>query len=151
MSSTAQLPPWLKPANRIVKLLHRAGVPLGTIHVITIPGRVSGEPRSTPVSPLTIEGGRYVIAGLANSGWAKNARAAGHGQLSRGRAHEAVDLVEVTDPALRRRVMTAFPTEVPHGVQFFIRIGLVRSADPADFAAASDKVDVFEIRGPGFP
>jgi hypothetical protein len=31
-------------------------------------------------------------------------------------------------------------------VQFFIRIGLVKSADPADFAAASDKVSVFEIR-----
>lgn len=146
MSSTARLPRWLKPANRIVKLLHRAGVPLGTIHVITIAGRTSGEPRSTPVSPLTIEGRRYVIAGLANSSWAKNARAAGHGQLSRGRAHEDIDLVEVTDPALRRRVMAAFPTEVPHGVQFFIRIGLVKSADPADFAAASDKVSVFEIR-----
>ena len=60
-------------------------------------------------------------------------------------------MIEVTDPALRRRVMTAFPTEVPHGVQFFVRIGLVKSADPAEFAAASDKVDVFEIRDPGSP
>jgi F420H(2)-dependent quinone reductase len=148
MSPTAQLPRWLKPANRIVKLLHRAGVPLGTIHVITIPGRTSGEPRSTPVSPLTIDGRRYVIAGLANSSWAKNARAAGHGQLSKGRAHEDVDLIEVTDPELRRKVMVAFPSEVPHGVQFFVRIGLVRSADPAEFAAASDEVNVFEICAP---
>ncbi|MEV1128789.1 nitroreductase/quinone reductase family protein [Agromyces sp. NPDC049794] len=129
-----------------MKFLHRLGVPLGTIHIITIPGRASGEPRSTPVSPLTVDERRYVIAGLSNSSWAKNARAAGHGQLSKGRAHEDIDLIEVTNATTRKRVMKAFPTEVPHGVQFFIRIGLVKSADPADFAAASDKVAVFEIR-----
>lgn len=145
MTETAKLPGRLKPANRVVKLLHRLGVPLGTIHVITIPGRVSGEPRSTPVSPLTVDERRSVIARLVNSSWAKNARAAGHGRLTKGREHEEVDLIEVTIPALRKRVMTAFPTEVPHGVQFFIRVGLVSSADPADFAAASDRVAVFEI------
>lgn len=151
MSDTGTLPGWLKPANRVVKSLHRLGVPLGTIHIITIRGRTSGEPRSTPVSPLTVNGRRYVIAGLANSGWAKNARAAGHAQLSKGRAHEDIDLIEVTDPAARKRVMTAFPTEVPHGVQFFIRIGLVTSADPAEFAAASDNVAVFEVRAKAEP
>lgn len=146
MSTTRQLPGWLKPANRIVKFLHGLGVPLGTIHIITVPGRTTGQPRSTPVSPLTVDGRRYVIAGLANSSWAQNARVAGHGQLSKGRTHHNIDLIEVSDPAIRKQVMTAFPTEVPHGVQFFIRIGIVPSADPADFAAASDKVTVFEIR-----
>lgn len=151
MSDTGTLPGWLKPANRVVKFLHRLGVPLGTIHIITIPGRATGEPRSTPVSPLTVDGHRYVIAGLANSSWAKNARAASQGRLTKGRTHEDVDLIEVTDAALRKQVMTAFPTEVPHGVQFFIRIGLVTSADPADFAAASDKVAVFEVRPTAHP
>lgn len=145
MTTPAPLPGWLKPANRIVKFLHRLGVPLGTIHVITIPGRSSGQPRSTPVSPLMVEGHRYVIAGLKDSNWARNARAAGHGQLTRGRKHEEIDLVEVTDPTLRRRVMMTFPTAVPHGVQFFIRIGLVEGSQPADFAAASDNVAVFLI------
>jgi hypothetical protein len=148
MTTAAQLPGWLKPANRVVKVLHHLGVPLGTIHVITIPGRSSGQPRSTPVSPLTVAGHRYVIAGLKDSNWARNARAAGHGQLTRGRRQEEITLVEVTDPVLRRRVMTAFPTAVPHGVQFFLRIGLVDGSQPADFAAASDRVAVFRIIGP---
>ncbi len=146
MSTAGQLPGWLKPANRIVTFLHRLGVPLGTIHIITVPGRTTGQPRSTPVSPLTVAGRRYVIAGLANCSWARNARAAGHGRLSRGRAHDDIDLIEIVDPSIRTQVMTAFPTEVPHGVQFFIRIGVVTSADPAAFAEASDKVAVFEIR-----
>jgi deazaflavin-dependent oxidoreductase (nitroreductase family) len=145
MSTAEQLPRWLKPANRIVKLLHRFGVPLGTIHVLTIPGRTSGQPRSTPVSPLAVDGRRYVIAGLPDSSWAKNARASGRGRLSTGRTHHDVELAEVLDPETKQQVMAAFPTEVPHGVQFFLRIGLVKSADPADFAAASDKVAVFEI------
>lgn len=146
MSTTVALPGWLKPANAIVKLLTKMGVPLGTIHVLTIRGRTSGQLRSTPVSPLEVGGRRFVIAGLAQSSWAKNARAAGQGTLSNGRGTEEIDLAEVTDPDLRSRVMVAFPTEVPHGVQFFIRIGLVNSADPAEFAAASDRVAVFEIR-----
>lgn len=146
MSTTGRLPGWLRPANRVVKLLHRLGLPLGTIHIITVPGRTTGRPRSTPVSPLTVGGRRYVIAGLTDSNWAKNARAARHGRLGRGRAHENVDLIEITDPSVREQVMAAFPTQVPHGVRFFIHIGVLTGADPADFAAASDKVAVFEIR-----
>lgn len=145
-TTTAALPGWLRPANRFVKLLHRFGLPTGTIHIITIPGRTSGRPRSTPVSPLTVDGARYVIAGLTAAGWAKNARAAGRARLTKGRRHEEVDLVEVLDADTRRRVMAAFPIEVPHGVQFFIRIGLVEEGTPAAFAAASDRVAVFEIR-----
>ncbi|MFD6140352.1 nitroreductase/quinone reductase family protein [Promicromonospora sp. NPDC060271] len=146
MSRHSPLPTWLPTANRIVKALQRLGLPLGTIHVLTVPGRVSGAPRATPVSPLTVDEHRYVIAGLAESDWARNARHAGHGQLARGRRHHRVDLREVTDPELRRTVMRAFPTQVPHGVFFFQEIGLVSGPDPDEFAAAADDVAVFEIR-----
>ncbi len=143
--ATARLPGWLKHVNRVVKFLQRRGLPLGTIHVLSVPGRASGTPRSTPVSPLTVDGRRYVIAGLPQADWAKNARAAGSAVLSRGRRSERVGLREVTDPDLRRAVMAAFPVEVPHGVQFFVHIGLVSGPDPAEFAAAADRVAVFEL------
>jgi hypothetical protein len=142
----ATLPSWLPIANRLVRLLHRLGLRLGTIHVLTVPGRVSGTPRATPVSPLTVDGHRYVIAGLPQADWARNARAAGAGVLAYGRQRRRVTLTEVTDPDLRRAVVRAFPTEVPHGVPFFVRIGLVRGADPDEFAAAADRVAVFVLR-----
>ncbi len=145
MSTLSPLPSWLPAANRIVKALQRLGLPLGTIHVLTVPGRVSGAPRATPVSPLTVDGHRYVIAGLAESDWARNARHARHGQLARGRREHRVDLREVTDPELRRVVMRAFPTQVPHGVFYFEQIGLVSGPDPDAFAAAADDVAVFRI------
>ena len=79
----------------MVKFLQRLGLPLGTIHVLTVPGRVSGAPRATPVSPLTVDGRRYVIAGLPQADWARNARASGRAVLSRGRRNERVELREV--------------------------------------------------------
>lgn len=110
--STAPLPGWLRPANMLVKLLQKLGVSMGTIHVLTVRGRRSGKPRTTPVSPLTVGGKRYVIAGLAQGDWACNARAAGRGVLARGRTRRDVELPEVTDPDERRTVASAFPTEV---------------------------------------
>ena len=135
--------------NRVVKLLQRMGLQLGTIHVLTLPGRVSGAPRPTPVSPLTVDGRRYVIAALPQADWARNARAAGTGLLTYGRRRRQVTLTEITDPDLRRAVVRAFPTEVPHGVPFFVRLGLVRGADPDEFAAVADRVAVFELRAVG--
>lgn len=144
--ATPTLPSWLPAANRLVRLLQRLGLRLGTIHVLTVPGRVSGTPRTTPVSPLTVDGHRYVIAGLPQSDWARNVRAAGRGELACGRNRQQVTLTEVTDPDLRRAVVRAFPTEVPHGVPFFVRLGLVENGDPDEFAGVADRVAVFALR-----
>lgn len=74
-----------------------------------------------------------MIAGLSDSDWARNARATGWGLLSRGRRTTRMTLREVTDPAEQRRVLRAFPTEVPHGVDFFVRTGVVPGPTPDDF------------------
>jgi deazaflavin-dependent oxidoreductase (nitroreductase family) len=144
-SVTTSLPGWLPFVNRIVRLLSRLGLRLGTIHVLTVPGRKSGKPRSTPISPLTVDGRRYVVAGLPDGDWARNVRASGSGVLATGRRRSTVVLTEITDPESRRRVMRAFPAEVPSGVPFFVRLGLVTEADPDQFAAAADRVAVFRI------
>jgi hypothetical protein len=57
-----------------------------------VPGRKSGQLRTTPVSPLMVEGERYIIAGLEEADWVKNARVAGWGILARGREQERVTL-----------------------------------------------------------
>ncbi|MEU4693459.1 nitroreductase/quinone reductase family protein [Actinoplanes sp. NPDC023714] len=113
--------------------------------MLTVAGRRSGVPRPTPVSPLTISGHRYVVAGLPAGDWARNVRAAGRGELSSGRRSVPVTLREVADPQVKRSVMRAFPAEVPGGVPFFVKLGLVTRADPEEFAAAAGRVAVFEI------
>jgi deazaflavin-dependent oxidoreductase (nitroreductase family) len=101
--------------------MSRIGLTMGPVCVLTVPGRRTGKPRSTPVSPLTVSGGRYMVAGLPDSDWARNVRAAGHAQLSRGRRREPVTVTEVTDSKLKEQVMRAYPREVPRGAPMFVR------------------------------
>ncbi|HET9495248.1 MAG TPA: deazaflavin-dependent nitroreductase, partial [Chloroflexia bacterium] len=81
MSNINSLPRWLKPANKLVIALQRMGLPLGTIHVLSVPGRRSGKMRTTPVSLMTVNGTRYIIGGAAQADWVKNAQASGWGIL----------------------------------------------------------------------
>jgi len=118
---------------------------MGPVCVLTVPGRRTSKPRSTPVSPLTVSRRRYVVAGLPNSDWARNVRTAGRGHLSRGGHREPVTLVEVTDSALKEQVMRAYPQEVPRGAPMFAQFGIVGSPEPDAFAAAADRVAVFEV------
>jgi deazaflavin-dependent oxidoreductase (nitroreductase family) len=143
--TTGALPRWLPVANRLVRGLTRLGLPLGTIHVLTVPGRRTGAPRPTPVSPLTVGGHRYVVAALGDGDWARNVRAAGRGELTRGRRRTPVTLTEVTDHAEQVRVLRAFPVEIPTGVPFFVRIGMVTGPDPDQFAALAGRAAVFRI------
>lgn len=144
-TTTYQLPGYLKIVNPLIKVLNRLGLSLGTMRVIAVPGRRSGKLRATPVSPLTVDGRRYVIAGLPGSDWARNARAAGWGLLSRGRRTERVTLTEVIGPDEQRAVLRAFPTEVPHGVDFFVQAGVTPGPTPDDFAQAAGRCAIFMI------
>ena len=142
---TGSLPSWLPFANRVVRLMSRLGLPLGTVAVLIVPGRRSGEPRPTPVSPLTVDGRRYVVSALPQSDWARNVRAAGRGEMAAGRRRTPVTLTQVTDAAEARAVLRAFPREVPSGVTFYVRLGLVDKADPDQFEAIAGQVAVFRI------
>ena len=146
MPDVKPLPRWLRAANHAVRAMSRIGLPLGPVCVLTVPGRLTGKPRSTPVSPLTVSGAQYVVAGLPDSDWARNVRAAGHAQLSRGRRREPVTLTEVTDSKLKEQVMRAYPREVPRGAPMFVQVGIASGPDPDAFAAAASHVAVFEIR-----
>ena len=46
-----RLPRWLGPANHAIAWLQRRGIAFFTFQLLTVPGRVTGQPRTTPVSP----------------------------------------------------------------------------------------------------
>jgi deazaflavin-dependent oxidoreductase (nitroreductase family) len=133
MSERVRLPRWLKLANPVIVALQRRGVVIGTMRLLSVPGRKSGKLRTTPVSPLKVAGELYVIAGLEGADWVKNVRIAGWGILARGREQESVNLVEL--PLQERApVLREFPKRVPHGVQFFRQLYGI-SGTPEEFAA----------------
>lgn len=57
-------------------LLRALGAP-----TLTVKGRRSGKPISTPLNPFDFEGARYLVGGGGNTQWARNLRAAGAGTL----------------------------------------------------------------------
>jgi deazaflavin-dependent oxidoreductase (nitroreductase family) len=139
--------------NGLIKFLGRLGLQVGPVQVITVVGRKSGQPRSTPITPWTVDGQRYVLSGLKDSDWARNARAAGEGILSAGRRSSRVRLAEVTDPSLKQRVVVAFGTENRFGAAFLNRIGAAPDRTRAGMVAAVPNVAVFEVTplGPSEP
>lgn len=139
-----ELPWWLKPSNRVVIALQRFGMVIGTMRLLSVPGRKSGKLRTTPVSPLVVDGKRYIVGGFPQADWVRNARAAGWGILARGRKQERVKLIELPEEE-RVPVLKEFPHKVPHGVQFFVKAGIVESPDPEAFAAAAPRCTVFRV------
>ena len=137
-------PRWLRFFNKINVGIQKLGLPLGPTQVLTLRGRTSGTPRTTPVTPITVDGHRYVIGGFAKGDWVANARADGEGVLRHGRRTENVRLVELPESE-RGPIMRAFPTEVPRGVSFFVKVGVVDAPTPDAFEKGAEKVAVFRI------
>lgn len=142
MSKKPSFPWWLKYANRVVILLNSLGFSLGTMHILSVPGRKTGKMRSTPVSVLKVKDRRYILTGL-ETGWVKNARAAGWGMLLYGRKKERVALTELPVEE-RPAILREFPVQVPGGVKFFERL-LGLPNDPEAFAQAAPRCPVFRL------
>ena len=138
-----KLPSWLKGINRVIIALQRLGFGVGTMHVLAVPGRRSGVFRSTPVSLLTVDGNRYIVAGLDDADWVLNARVTDRGLLRRGRTEEHVSLVELPVED-RAPILRAFPILIPQGVPFFTRLYGV-TADPEAFAGLAATCPVFRV------
>ena len=137
-------PGWLKPMNRVLMAVQRLGIHTGPAMVLTVPGRKSGQPRSTPMTPFTHDGRLYTVAGYPGADWAANARAAGRGTLSHGRKSRPVDIVEL-DADDARPVLRAFAVKVPVGVGFAKRSGLVVEGSPDEFERLAGRLAVFRL------
>jgi len=83
--------------NRIVMLLTRLGLSIAGSRTLAVRGRKSGQWITTPVNPLTIDSGRYLVAPRGETGWVRNIRASGEAELRLGRKREAIRVVELSD------------------------------------------------------
>jgi hypothetical protein len=119
----------------------------GPLHWLTITGRESGNLRSVTVALYEVDARTYVIdlvpfrgwaidthpfrgrdRKLPLRGWAIDVRTSGRGTLTTGRTDTEVTLTEVTDPAVKRQVLTLVEEDIPEGL-----------------AAAVSRTDVFEV------
>ena len=63
----------------------RLGISLAGHRSLTVRGRKSGEPRTTPVNPLEFDGETYLVAPRGTTQWVRNLRAVKEGELKLGR------------------------------------------------------------------
>ena len=140
-------PRWLKPVNKVFMVMLRLGVPISRVEspvVLTAPGRKTGKPRSTPVTPMDVDGQRYVVNGYPGADWVDNVRAAGEVTLTQGRRSERVRMVELA-PEDARPVLRAFPAAVPTGADLMKRVGLLTEGTPEEAEGLAGRCPVFLI------
>jgi deazaflavin-dependent oxidoreductase (nitroreductase family) len=77
---------WGRISNSVMTfVVGTVGLNFQGADVLTVRGRKSGELRSLVVNPLEIDGETYLMSARGESSWVRNMRAAGEGQLRRGR------------------------------------------------------------------
>ena len=148
---TAVVEPRLRVPRRvlffgaILKFLMEAGVPLGPNRLVTIRGRKSGQPRTTPLAVITVHGRRWVWSPWGESQWVRNLRAAGRATIAfRGQTEEvtATELNPMERVWYFRDVLGPFARSIPFGLRF---IRLVDGVDLRDPVVAAEGRRVFEL------
>jgi deazaflavin-dependent oxidoreductase (nitroreductase family) len=145
-ANAARVPRQVSLFSPILKFLLAAGVPLGLNGLLTIPGRKSGMPRTTPVAIIRVSGRRWVWAPWGEVHWVQNLRAAGRATITVRRREEEVTATEL-DPSQRveffRDVLAPLARSIPFGMWF------VRTVDGVDLnhpVEAAEGRRVFELR-----
>jgi deazaflavin-dependent oxidoreductase (nitroreductase family) len=129
--------------NVAVARLTRMGVSVMGSRVLSVRGRKSGEPRTTPVNLLIVDGQRYLVAPRGVTQWVRNLRVAGEGELRVGRRVERFTPTELADdakPAILRAYLKRWKWEV--GVFFD---GVTAAADDAKLLEIAPGYPIFAI------
>ncbi len=99
MAKANQAPRFVLLANGLTKTLLRTGLPLSgfgyPMYLLTVRGRKSGQPHTTPV--VIVEQGRkrYLLSPIGVVDWVRNLRASGIATFTRARRREEVRVKEL--------------------------------------------------------
>jgi deazaflavin-dependent oxidoreductase (nitroreductase family) len=151
MSAPARAPSFVGLFNPIARRILRAGPLLGPNALITVRGRKSGVPRTTPIALVEIDRKRWVIGTFGDTNWVRNLRAAHEATLTvgRNREHVVADELDVEDRTrFFRDVLAPYVRRLPIGTLVLSILGAKEILD--DPRAAAGHRPVFELR-PGQP
>ena len=73
----AHVPGWVRYFNSVARRLLKVGMPMGPNGLLTVRGRKSGLPRTTPVTIVQRNDQRWLIGVYGETDWVRNLRASG--------------------------------------------------------------------------
>ena len=146
--------------NPLTRRLMSAGIPTGSRNILlTVRGRRSGTPRTTPLGMLELDGRRFVQASYSEDGWVQNLRAAGEATITdRGRRiavqteelapdRAAVILRRALEPYHRSRLLRALLGPRARPPVAVLRWCRIRVDDtPEEYLAEARRHPLFELR-----
>jgi deazaflavin-dependent oxidoreductase (nitroreductase family) len=147
LSAPAKAPSFVSLLNPIARRVLRAGPLLGPNALITVRGRKSGVPRTTPIALVEINGRRWVIGTFGDTNWVRNLRAAREATLTVGRNREELvaDELDVEGRTrFFREVIGPYVRGMRIGTLLLTILGAREILD--DPRAAAEHRPVFELR-----
>jgi deazaflavin-dependent oxidoreductase (nitroreductase family) len=144
---STRVPSFVGLLNPIARRILKVGALMGPNALITIRGRKSGLPRTTPVALVELQGKRWVIGTFGETNWVRNLRTAGQATLTKGSRREDVWSVELTveeRAAFFRDVVAPYARRLPIGPLVLSVLGSRDIID--DPAGAAANRPVFELR-----
>jgi len=143
-------PAFIRASGPITSRLLRLGLPMGPNLVLTVRGRTTGQPRSTPVAVAEHDRRRWVVGTFGEVHWVRNLRAAGEALIHVGGRELAATARELPrDEAIDffKRVLPAYVAALPLRWRLFVKLFLrvVAGEILRDPARAAAHHPVFEL------
>ncbi|MCA1644312.1 MAG: nitroreductase family deazaflavin-dependent oxidoreductase [Chloroflexi bacterium] len=117
-----------KAGNAFTRTLLGLGISFNGSTLITVPGRKTGRPRSTPITMVEFNGQRYVQSPFGSVDWVRNLRAAGQATLSWGRRLETVSVTELS-PAEAAPIIKSILGHAPKMIRDYFDVTAESSLD----------------------
>jgi deazaflavin-dependent oxidoreductase (nitroreductase family) len=142
-------PRFIRLFNRLVSPLIGGGVPFGPNALITVLGRKTGAPRTTPVAIIEVGGRRWIQGAFGEVNWVRNLRAAGKATLTQGKSQESLRTIELTKTeaaSFFAEVLGPYLRRLPPPVRWIMLPLLGLNDVLSDPAAAAERHPVFELK-----
>jgi deazaflavin-dependent oxidoreductase (nitroreductase family) len=139
-------------ANRLLRMLLRAGVPVNIlgnpVYLLTVLGRKSGQSRIFAVDLYEHNDRRFLLASHGEGDWVRNLRAAGQATLKRGQHQQPVTAVELSAESAGNVLKEILPSRLASPMRGFVlrhTFAVAPDAPLDDFISAARRCPLFEL------
>jgi deazaflavin-dependent oxidoreductase (nitroreductase family) len=128
--------------NPLIATLTKLGLSVRGSPILAVRGRKTGKRQEVPVTPVEVDGVRYLVAPRGDTHWVRNLRAAGEAELRVGQRREPIQAREIANaskPPVLRAYLRRWKRETG---KFF---GVDDQASDEDLARIAPDHPVFQI------